>query len=68
MPIYEYHCPVCGANFDVRLSMNDKSLIRCPICRSEAKRRMSVVNHTFGFRLTEESHIKGNPDEYERDV
>ena len=74
MPIYEYECPICtdstgkALRFEVRQGYNDKALVRCPKCKTVCKRLISAVNHTFGFRLTEKSHERGNKDEVERDV
>lgn len=45
MPIYEYGCPACGCRFEVRLGYKDRYLIRCPKCKAEAKRLISIVNH-----------------------
>ena len=45
MPIYEFECPACGCQFEVRLGYEDRSLIRCPKCKAEAKCLISVVNH-----------------------
>ena len=46
MPIYEYHCPTCGSNFEKFVS--SQVAVACPACASpEVKRTMSV----FGFKV-----------------
>jgi len=45
MPIYDYKCPACGCKFEVRQGYNDKTLTRCPKCKTVARRQMSIVNH-----------------------
>ncbi|MES2997838.1 MAG: zinc ribbon domain-containing protein [Pseudomonadota bacterium] len=32
MPIYEYHCTVCGHHFETIQRFNDEALIDCPVC------------------------------------
>jgi len=67
MPIYEYQCPKCEKTF-TKLCYVDTPEAHCPICNSMSKRIMSVVNHTFGWRLTDASHERFSKDEWERDV
>jgi|2_EtaG_2_1085320.scaffolds.fasta_scaffold15870_3 putative FmdB family regulatory protein len=68
MPIYEYCCSE-NHTFDMRRPFSEfHSRAVCPVCAGESSRRLSVVNHTFGFRLTEKSHSRWNKDEYERDL
>jgi putative FmdB family regulatory protein len=40
MPIYEYGCPKCG-EFELRQSVNDPVLSRCPTCRSKVTKLIS---------------------------
>ena len=40
----------------------------CPKCGVTSQRKYTPIPALFGFRLTEASHIRGNKDEYERDV
>ncbi|KKL97116.1 hypothetical protein LCGC14_1837690 [marine sediment metagenome] len=74
MPRYEYECPVCtnskgvALRFEVKQGYTDRALVRCPKCKTMARRLISVVNHTFGFRLTDASHERFAKDEFERDV
>ncbi|MBI4609780.1 MAG: zinc ribbon domain-containing protein [Candidatus Rokubacteria bacterium] len=46
MPIYEYHCPRCGADFEKLVSA--QTSVACPTCASpEVTRTMS----TFGLKV-----------------
>ncbi|TFG51614.1 MAG: zinc ribbon domain-containing protein [Gemmatimonadales bacterium] len=38
MPIYEYHCPDCGAKFE-RL-VRGETAVACPACQSHAVERL----------------------------
>lgn len=44
MPMYEYVCVACGAEFDeFARSMNEVEPVRCPSCNSErTERKLSV--------------------------
>jgi putative FmdB family regulatory protein len=47
MPIYEYHCPACGKDFE--LLVRGETRLACPSCRSAAiERRMSVTARPAG--------------------
>ena len=67
MPQYEYECPNCNHRFEIIQRYSDSAFEKCPECKATAERLISVANHTFGWRLTEQSHISG-PDELERDI
>jgi putative FmdB family regulatory protein len=42
MPIYEYSCPQCNIQFELRLSLNEANCTPlCPKCQSEARRLIS---------------------------
>src|SRR3954454_18313092 len=41
MPIYEYGCPKCG-EFEVRQSVNDLVLKKCPTCKSKVTKLISA--------------------------
>jgi len=46
MPIYEYHCPRCGSNFEKLVTA--QTSVTCPSCESEeVTRTMS----TFGLKV-----------------
>ena len=47
MPIYEYLCPLCGCEFEIRQSFEDRSLVRCPKCKATAERKISSFSFTF---------------------
>ncbi len=70
MPNYVYHCPECGGEFEKLRSIEIKDIenIGCPFCGAKAELKISLVNHTFGWRLTEKSHEKGQKDELEPNV
>ncbi len=43
MPIYEYKCPDCGADFEEIVSVNAQKNPPCPSCRSEkTEKKMSA--------------------------
>ena len=69
MPIYEYKCEPCRFKFEALKNIKDRHNANCPKCGQSAGKVMSVVNHTFGFRLTDRSHERFGPrDEYEKDI
>lgn len=68
MPIFEYRCQACGFEFEKFRNQANKDLVSCPKCGARADRRMSVVNHSFGWRLDDQSHIRGHRDNLEKDV
>lgn len=70
MPIYEHKCPRCDDKFEVMLPMDDCNLpADCPLCGQKADRVFSVVNHTFGFKLTDACNERFGPQcEVERDI
>ena len=41
MPLYEYHCPTCGNNFE-RLQLMSAQGSDCPVCERPARRAISV--------------------------
>jgi len=67
MPIYEYECPA-GHRFDQRQPVEQRAKANCPKCGQSSPKQISLVNATFGWRLTELSHVRGHKDEFERDV
>ncbi len=67
MPLYEYQCS-CGEKFDAWKPFNLRGWATCPKCGMAASKIISLVNHTFGWRLSDESHIPGHRDELVRDV
>lgn len=49
MPIYEYECQNCGT-FEVTQRITDKSLSKCPTCKSKIKKLIS--NTSFQLKGT----------------
>ena len=43
MPIYEYQCGKCGT-FEVTQRITEKSLSRCPTCKSKVKKLISSTS------------------------
>lgn len=69
MPLYEYFCRVCQERFETLRGITDRGSAQCPQCGRPAEKVMSVVNYTFGFRLSDRSHERFGPrDEYVKDV
>jgi putative FmdB family regulatory protein len=66
MPIYEYICNKCQAQFDLRLSLDQaNSTALCPRCYADARKVISSFSAKTGsylqatskpFRKDEESH------------
>ena len=68
MPLYEYLCS-CGLKFDALKNVDEGGTAECPKCGKRATKVMSVVNHSFGWALSERSHERFGPrDEYVKDV
>jgi putative FmdB family regulatory protein len=65
--LYEYRCR-CGHEFETFRPVDQRRTARCPKCGRLASKKLSVVHSTFGWRLTDSSHIRGNPDSIERDI
>lgn len=69
MFLYEYYCEHCRLRFEARKLRKEREKADCPQCGQPALKVMSVVNHTFGWTLSERSHERFGPrDEYVRDV
>lgn len=54
MPLYEYRCK-CGYRFESRKPVEERQTAVCPKCGEIAEKKLSVVNFTFGFTLSDES-------------
>jgi putative FmdB family regulatory protein len=65
--LYEYRCE-CGCEFEARRPVKDRDTAACPKCGKVARKRLSIVNYSFGWRLSDDSHIKGHSDELVKDV
>ena len=50
MPLYEYRCTRCGAEFEVRRRMSEMDApAPCPQCGSDSHRLVSVFASKVGF-------------------
>lgn len=49
MITYEYECqnPDCGFAFEIRQSIHDKQLVKCPVCKKKKLERLLFA--TYGF-------------------
>lgn len=66
--LYVYLCE-CGNKFEERKEMDDRETCECPLCGDIAPLKITPVNFTFGFRLSDESlWLKGKKDEFVRDI
>ncbi len=70
MPMYEFECGICGQKFSILSKTYDsRHWAVCPYCNSLAERMVSLVNHSFGWRLTDRCHDRFGPkEEFERDI
>ena len=50
MPLYECVCKVCGKHFEVRRSIKENYIIRCPICKGEARQTYSVNMNLYPIK------------------
>ena len=56
MPTYQYLCPKCNCEFELRQSFSDESMVTCPKCQNGARRLFSPVPIIFkgpGFYSTD---------------
>ena len=63
MPTYQYACPKCKTNFELKQGFNDDSTANCPKCQSEAKRLFLPVPIIFkgsGFYVTDHKKPSGD--------
>ena len=68
MPLYRYKCDNCNFVFENIKTFKDGDLDTCPNCGFPAKRQIAACNFTFGWRLSDSSHIPGNKDKLVRDI
>jgi putative FmdB family regulatory protein len=65
--LYQYRCPE-GHITELSRKISERNDTVICECGKEAKRIFSPLNFTFGFRLSDSSHERGNPDEFVRDI
>ncbi|MBN2186947.1 MAG: hypothetical protein JW732_05810 [Dehalococcoidia bacterium] len=56
MPVYQYECPNCKLQFEIKQSFKDKPIAVCPACSGSARRIFSPVPILFkgpGFYITD---------------
>jgi putative FmdB family regulatory protein len=68
MPLYEYRCPKCGHEFEAWNKIARRASATCTKCGGSANKKLSAVNNTFGFRLSEKSNQRFARDGVERDI
>lgn len=54
MFLYEYHCQNCNLKFEARKPIDERHNAECPQCGQSAPKVMSVVNHTFGWTISDD--------------
>jgi len=60
MPIYEFHCNDCGADFE-KLVFGSDPAVECPEChKANCARLMSACNAKVGTKLTAASSGGGS--------
>ena len=66
MPIYEYKCQQCGAQFETRQSVSDEPLTTCEKCHGRLEKQWSLSGFQFkgaGWYVTDYAGKKGvGPD------
>lgn len=65
MARYDYHCPTCGATFEVEHPMSARPKVSCPSCGSEAERVFdpsAIVFKGSGFYNTDQRGTSGGSD------
>ena len=69
MPLYEFLCKKCQIRFEALKPIEERHNANCPKCKKPAGKVMSVVNHTFGWTLSDASQERFGPkNELERDI
>ncbi|MFC1924296.1 FmdB family zinc ribbon protein [Chloroflexota bacterium] len=66
MPNYEFQCTNCQRGIEVIQAYSAPNPV-CPECGGETKRKMSVVNFTFGFVRSWDRH-DGKGDRLVRNI
>jgi len=56
MPIYQYTCPKCSSQFEVKQSFSDEPTASCPKCQHKARRLFipaPIIFKGSGFYVTD---------------
>ena len=56
MPIYQYTCPKCNSQFELKQSFRDKPMATCPRCQNKARRLFvptPIIFKGSGFYVTD---------------
>lgn len=52
MPIYEYTCPQCGMDFELRRRFEEaEQAACCPGCGAESRKQMSICAAKIGYAI-----------------
>jgi putative FmdB family regulatory protein len=65
MPIYEYHCELCGV-FEVTQRITESPLTACPTCESDVRRLISLTSFVLkgsGWYATDYARSNGKSSE-----
>jgi putative FmdB family regulatory protein len=64
MPLYAYECRACGAEFERQQSFDDEPVRVCPVCGTEAARRLitpvGIIFKGPGFYITDSRKALGD--------
>ena len=66
MPIYEYKCQQCGAQFETRQSVSDAPLTTCEKCHGKLEKQWSLSGFQFkgaGWYVTDYAGKSGSSTE-----
>lgn len=67
MPLYEFVCEEHG-RFETSRRFDEVNDVRCPACKGKVRRVYSPFAFSVGWRLTDKSFERGQPQELERNV
>jgi putative FmdB family regulatory protein len=69
LPLYEFYCESCQLKFEALKTVDERHEAQCPQCGKSVPKVMSIVNHTFGWTLSDRSHERFGPrDEFVKNV
>jgi putative FmdB family regulatory protein len=65
MPIYEYHCKNCSANFELMRSVNKMTAsTKCPSCGTRSQRRLTSFAFVRGAKADFEESSNAEPEDF----